>query len=177
MMAEEKKTPQNEKPAKGKGVPRPSDKYIPWLFVLFFVVLSLLLGYFVYLATSTSRGLVTEDAYNKGLAYNAVVEKQKMQDALGWGSELLVDKKPGKPAKIRFMLRDKSRAPIKDATVQIVFVRPVEAGHDVTLLLKMDEPGVYRGEADLPLPGLWESHVSVQIGKDTYQVSDRHTLP
>jgi len=53
------------------------DKLIPWYFVIFFLVLFIVDGIFVYLATSTHTGVVTENAYEKGLRYNEVIERAR----------------------------------------------------------------------------------------------------
>lgn len=156
---------------------RMADALVPFYFIAFFVVLAGLMAWFAWLATSTDRGVVTQDAYKKGLGYNRVIEKQQLQDALGWGSELMIDKKPGAKAKIRFMLRDKDKKPVTGAAAQITFVRPTQAGHDVTAPLVMDEPGVYRAEVDVPLPGLWEATVAARAGENNYQATQRMTLP
>jgi nitrogen fixation protein FixH len=101
-------------------------------------------------------------------------DKQKMQDALGWGSELLVDRRTEKPANIRFMLRNKQREPIINATVHITLSQI--NGKSISLPLIMDEAGVYRGEIPLPQSGVWDANTAVQIGTDTYQVTDHFTL-
>ena len=60
----------------------PRDKWIPMYFVAFFAVIALLDGIFVYTAISTQTGVVTEQPYEKGLAYNEVLEKAKTQPEL-----------------------------------------------------------------------------------------------
>lgn len=60
------------------------DRLIPWYFVMAFLVVFAVNGLFIYLATSTNRGVVTENAYEKGLAFDRIVEasrKRKEQQA------------------------------------------------------------------------------------------------
>ena len=64
--------------------PRKSDKWIPWYFVAFFVVLAILDGIFVTIAATTHTGVITENAYQKGLDYNEVVAASEEQDEIGW---------------------------------------------------------------------------------------------
>ncbi len=153
------------------------DKYIPWFFVLFFLVLTCLMGWFAWLANSTDRGVVSTHAYQNGLAYNYILEKQRAQDALGWQSELTINKGVAEPVSADFMLHDKKNIPINDAQVQLTFIRPTQAGHDVTIMLVNKGNGHYSGEAPLPLSGLWEAHITVKSGQNTYQTSKRVTLP
>ncbi len=59
------------------------DRMIPWYFVMAFGVVFAVNGMFVYLAVSTNHGVVTENAYEKGLDYDRIVEevRQKQQEA------------------------------------------------------------------------------------------------
>jgi nitrogen fixation protein FixH len=110
------------------------------------------------------------------------VEKQEMQEALGWGSELKIDKKSEPLARIRFMLRDKNRQPIRGANVQIALSHMNDNNdmitqNSITLQLSMVEPGVYRGQTNIPLPGEWAASINAEIGNNTYQVTERVILP
>ncbi|MBY0427694.1 MAG: FixH family protein, partial [Alphaproteobacteria bacterium] len=107
---------------------KPIDKYIPWFFVVFFLVLSCLMGWFAWLANSTDRGVVSTHAYENGIAYNHILEKQRAQDALGWDGQLTIDKTATSPAHADFVLLDKQHAPIKDAQVQLTLIRPTQGG-------------------------------------------------
>lgn len=153
------------------------DKLIPWFFVVFFLTLTALMTWFAWLANSTDRGVVSKHAYQNGLAYNQILEKQREQDALGWQTELSIKKEGGTPAKAEFILRDKNNAAINDALVQLSFIRPTQAGHDVTLMLTPRGNGRYTGETPLTLPGLWDAHITVKSGAHTVQTSKRVTLP
>lgn len=57
------------------------DRIIPWYFVMAFAVIFAVNGLFVYLATSTNKGVVTENAYEKGRDYNHIVEEVRKQKA------------------------------------------------------------------------------------------------
>ena len=61
----------------------------PHYFIVFFVILIILDSIFVYLATSTHRGVVTDNAYNQGLNYNKIIEASKKQNDLNWKSEII----------------------------------------------------------------------------------------
>ena len=155
---------------------RKDARWIPWLFVIFFGVLTVLLGSFAYIAISTDRGVVTEDAYKKGLRYNDVLEKQQAQDALGWQGDLALSGQ-GQKQDFTFTLQDKNHRPVANGDVRMALVRPTQAGHDMTVALKAAAPGVYTGQATLPLPGLWEAHVVVHAGDKDYQYSKRLSVP
>lgn len=103
--------------------------------------------------------------------------KNQVEDAFGWGSELLVDKKPGAPAAVRFMLRDKSKRPITGAKVIAVFTDKEDGTRSFSFTLQAAEPGVYRAEAALPGPALWSVHVGALISETAYQTSEEMRLP
>ncbi len=146
---------------------------------------SLLLRMFVLFAiamVSATAWRVLEDKYIVEQKQIRAEEKQKMQEALGWGSELRIEKKNDNIARIRFLLRDKSRQPIKGAEVSLTLSHVNDAGgvmaqSSLTLPLSMVEPGVYRGQAKLPLPGDWDASINAQIGENSYQTSERVSLP
>ena len=71
-------------------LPRPSDRWIPWYFVAFFILLISILVPMGIIAVRTNTGLVTESAYNKGLAYNASIRAEEAQKALGWHGDLTI---------------------------------------------------------------------------------------
>lgn len=156
---------------------RPSDRWIPWYFVAFFVGLTLVLGSFVWVALASYRGVVTEDAYKKGLAYNQTLLAVEKQTALGWTSDLALVPYGGKKVKIVFALRDAAGAVISDADVKIWFMRPTQAGMDQSFDVLPWSDGRYATEATLPARGVWEAHVSVRRGSDRYQMAQRVVLP
>lgn len=62
--------------------PRKSDKWIPWYFVLVFLVVVCVNGFFVYTAVTTHTGLVTKSPYEKGLSYNKKIAEARRQENL-----------------------------------------------------------------------------------------------
>ena len=57
-----------------------ANRLIPWMFVLAFLVVGAVDGVFVYLALSSHSGVVTEGAYEKGLASKQTLAKaEKMR--------------------------------------------------------------------------------------------------
>ena len=154
-------------------VARPSDRWIPWYFVIFFVLLALLLGSFCWIAFHTFTGEITQEGYKKGLKYNTVLKEAESQAALGWKSSLDVATQ-GQTAIIAFRLNDAQGKQLDGAEVLATYVRSTQAGHDVQIQLKSETPGIYKGEAELPLPGVWELHISVT--KDGHHFQTMKTI-
>ena len=57
------------------------DRLIPWYFVMAFAVVFVVNGIFIYMAMQTHNGIVTENPYEKGLAYEQIVQEVKQQRA------------------------------------------------------------------------------------------------
>lgn len=131
-------------------VKNPKDRWIPWYFVIFFTVIAVLDGIFVYMAISTQTGLVTEHAYEKGLAYNQILQEARAQPA--------IQQKAGYEAGIlRWQLADAQGVPITNARVSAHIKRPVQEGYDFDINLEHQGGGVYEAKVEPPLRGLWQA--------------------
>jgi nitrogen fixation protein FixH len=144
------------------------DRWIPWYFVAFFVVLSCVDGVFVYLATSTNPGVVASQAYREGKEYNAVIAQADRQDALGWRAELTQTE-----GQLVFHLHDRDGAPLRRAVVNARLRRPVEAGHDTQLSLLPRGDGSYAAPWDAPMPGQWNISIQAVWNNQPFQYHRR----
>lgn len=132
--------------------PHRIDRWIPWFFVLFFVVIAIVNAVFVYLATSTQTGVVTENAYQKGLNYNATLDQAAAAEALGWRGSVALSPEH----ELHFTLHNENGAPIHGAAVTAWFVRPTAAGHDFSVTLNAGDAGTYHQAIAFPLEGVWD---------------------
>lgn len=158
-------------------LPRPSDRWIPWYFAAFFVSLILVLVPMCVIAVRTNTGLVTEGAYEKGLAYNKAIRAEERQEALRWRSELAISAPSTDRAQVDFRLTDADGKPLDGAEVVLWLVRPTQAGKDQRAELKALSGGRYSAELTLPAPGLWEARVSATANGQNYQTVKRVVLP
>lgn len=149
-------------------VRRKSDKWIPWYFVAFFVVLAIIDGIFVIIATSTHTGVITENAYKKGLNYDQVVAASKAQEALGWQGAISLD-----GTLLTFSLTDKNKAAIEGAEVTAYMVRATQAGYDFSLPLEAKGNGVYSQQVVFPLKGQWDVRIAAKWNAQHYQQKRR----
>lgn len=147
--------------------PRPSDRFIPWYIVAFFVAQAMLFAWFTYVAKATYTGLVTEQAYEKGLAYNSIIEKAGAQAALGLNSKIEYGS-----GQVVFLLRDRDGRPVNGAKVTGILFRPVHDGMDVSFEMKEDN-GAYRTAISPPEKGLWEVRLRAATAQGEYQASQR----
>ncbi len=147
-------------------------RWVPWAFVAFFAVIFAVLGGMVWLSLDGYTGLVTEQAYNKGLAYNKTIAAAQKQEALGWTGEITASPSP-EGAAVSFLLRDSSGKPLDGAAAKLWMIRPTQAGFDVVSDLKPLGGGKYAAQVALPLRGLWDAKVSAVVGAESYQIARR----
>ncbi len=126
------------------------------LFAAFFGVVFVVNGIFVYFATDTWRGLDTDDAYRKGLAWNDRLARAEVQRALGWRTELVLD--GARPA---LRLADRAGVPLNGLDVTGVARRPVDEHADRPLKMVWQGDGLYRAAAELPERGQWDVRLEV----------------
>lgn len=154
--------------AHDKPKPPLRDRLIPWYFVMAFAVVFAVNGVFVIVAVKNNSGLITENPYEKGLAYNRTIEKADIQDALGWQST--VDYHTNT---LRFTLRDQQNRSITGVAAKASITRPLESGHELTLPLTEQKEGIYEAEVAFPLSGQWEITVNAVGDNRHYQTTER----
>lgn len=147
-----------------------SGRWIPWAIVAFFCVVAILDGIFVYLATSTHTGVVTDHAYEEGLRYNETVAAADAQTALGWQGEVQFD---DASKSLHFILQDANGALIEGATVHAELMRPTQAGMDFKAAMVQTEGGEYSAALEFPEPGLWDVRIFVEWKQKQYQQTKR----
>lgn len=116
----------------------------------FFVVVSIVDGIFVYNAIKSFSGEVVDHAYEKGLAYNSVIEHAERQSKSGISGDLSFER-----GVLTLSLKNKDGVPVTTARASVKFIRPVFDGQDFEADLVHAGHGVYRAEADLPADGVW----------------------
>jgi nitrogen fixation protein FixH len=146
----------------------PPKSYAPWYFVGFFVLLAIMDGIFVTIATRTHTGVVTDDAYNEGLAYNDTIAAVEAQQALGWQNELVYD-----AGTVTFKLSDSASKPIANAAVRAIVARPIEADKIFELALSETAAGQYTAAVDTLDNGQWDIRVFVEWQQQKYQMHER----
>ena len=144
---------------------RPSDRFIPWLVVLFFVVFMSVDAVMVTLALRTHSGVVTESAYEKGLAYNQTLEAARLQAESHWHHELTLEGRV-----LRFYLADSAGTPARDANVVVKVKREVKDGHDFEVVMQpVAGEGYYEAVLDVPMAGAWQVRVYATWQSKHYQ--------
>ena len=156
---------------------KPIDRWLPWLFFLFFAVVLAVNGVMVYVAAASWTGLETKQHYVKGLAYNRTLADVERQKALGWTGDLTVKPEARGNVHLDLTLLDRRRLAVAGADVTARFVRPTSEGHDEEIRMKDYGSGRYVGAMSLPLPGQWDVRVVAKHPSGDFRLTRRIVVP
>ncbi|MBC7101880.1 MAG: FixH family protein [Parvibaculum sp.] len=147
-------------------------------FVLFFAVVFGANGLMVYGALSTFDGVEKEGAYQKGRAYNDVLERMEAQRQLGWTAAIAADPLPGADNRtaLNVSFADAGGTPVSGLTVQGTFWRPVVSGEDARMKLVETAPGRYEGVFDLKHAGNWLVRIAASGTKGETFVEEKRVV-
>jgi nitrogen fixation protein FixH len=130
--------------------------YIPMIFVVGFIILAILDGIFVYLAVNSQTGLVTENAYEKGLRYNQAIEKAESAEKIEQKVEIT------QISNLKYKLNYNINIADKSPQVTAQIIRPIGDGKDFEISLNLqtgqlqNQDLIYQAEVDFPEQGNWD---------------------
>jgi len=129
-------------------------RWIPWAFAgAMLLVVAVNLG-MVWAALTTFTGVTVSRAYERGRAYDQVLDEAARQRALGWQAQVALD-----GGALRVVVRDRDGQPVSGA-IQGVLRRPLE-GTDLPLQLAASAPGAWAATIAAPQPGQWEARLTL----------------
>ena len=149
------------------------DRWIPWSFVAFFVLVLAANGSMIVAAFSTWPGLETTSAYQRGLAYNRTLAAASEQAGLGWRVGFDFNQDGPRYGVIQVDFADRFGNLIEDAEVQARFVRPTHQGVDRSVEIIHRGGGRYQAPIELPLDGQWDVHLTATSRGRTWRLSER----
>jgi len=136
------------------------------LLSFFGVVISVNMA-FVYFALDSWTGLVAQDSYRKGLAYNDTLADAERQAALGWKTAVGYD---GTALTIRLI--DENGNALLASDITVVVRRPTHENMDLTVTMEAADNG-YVAPVTFPEAGLWDVDVTIDRGADRYRMIHR----
>ncbi len=142
-------------------------------FLAFFGVIVAVDTVFVTIAIRTQTGVVAEHAYERGLAYNGVLDDAKRQKDEGLAGQ--IDLVAGKT--INFRLSDRIGKPLSGATVKAHIIRSVQQGHDFDISLTDKGNGIYQAGVTFPMQGLWNIDIEAVWQGHPYYISQSIMTP
>lgn len=161
----------------GSGTMTRLDRFIPWMFVAFFVVVAAVNGVMIFFALHSFTGISTDDAYEKGLAYNRTLAAAQAQAKLGWQVAADFRAQDRESVQLAVTLRDKQGAAIAGAALTARFIRPTSAGADSEVTLQDVGNGRYEAQPILALPGQWDMVLTASHDSASYQTTKRVFVP
>ena len=136
------------------------------MFFVFVVVVHM----FVLKAAFTNHpGFIEKDPYEKGLAYEQVITKQRNALNLGVKAELVVSKADHSGLRLVTATIRGPQELVSGSDVELELVRPSEKDLDTKVkLLAVEQSGLFRAQARMPLQGLWlcRLHIFTPQGKE-----------
>lgn len=138
-----------------KGNRKWSRKLLVILLTVFAVVMSVNIV-MVWFAVKSNTGIVSENAYEEGLAYNKTLAEQAREAGLGWS---VVRNVADFPVRLVYALSDARGAPLGGAWVRVKATRPIgdDEGSEFEMELKEFTDGTYAAEnIAWPHKGQWE---------------------
>jgi nitrogen fixation protein FixH len=108
----------------------------------FFACVFAVNGYFIVRAVSTQTGVVSQEPYRKGLAYNDRIAADARQTALGWREALTLTS----DGRIVLKLADREDKPVPGMRINAHVGRPSTVSHDRTVALSETTDGQYTAD-------------------------------
>jgi nitrogen fixation protein FixH len=145
--------------------------HVLWSMVAFFGVIFAVNGYFLYAALSTHTGLVAQEPYRKGLAYNERIAASERQALLGWTDDVAFE-----DGRLVVRLRRDEHVPVSGQIAHVVVGRPATVDFDRSIALKETAPGVYTSDAVDLAGGNWVANLDVRASprdEPTYRARRR----
>ena len=144
-------------------------KFFAWM-VMFFGVIAAVNALFIFLALDTWPGLTTGRAYEKGLAYNKVLEEAAEQNARGWKSRVHLGGTTPRGRVLSVNITGPN-GPITGLKVIGVLTRPVGESTRIPVTLLPDGVGRYTALVRMPALGRWHLELTTSRGpRTTYRM-------
>lgn len=123
----------------------------------------------VFVALDDPGFAVEEDYYQRGLAFDDELTRQRASAELGWSAAIEAEVRPGQPSgPLRLRLRDATGGPLAGASVRVRGFSIARSVEQTEAMLAEREPGLYAVEFPLQRPGFWEFQVHAEAGGATW---------
>lgn len=127
----------------------------------------------IYLAIISNDGLVIDDYYKEGLAYNKKLERNQLASQLGLSGELLFN--PDRQMiEFRLVEHDQQlQQHFKQLTLKLIYA--TQADQDQNVLLFHQSGGIYRGEYRPLSVGKW--HIQLEPESQQWRLKGTFNYP
>ena len=138
-------------------------RWIPWLFVGGFLLLFVITGNFVRLALGTFPGLVTTNAYERGLAYDDILAAERAQEERGWQLDIAIPTYAEPDAIAAVTLMDRYGDALSGGTVILMAERMTRYAQQVRVTMRDVGGGRYEAPMTFPISGRWLVSVLAEV--------------
>ena len=135
-------------PPRSRGL---EGRHVLFALLGFFGIVFVVNATFLFKALSTYSGVVSNEPYRKGLAYNERIAADERQSQLGWRDEISV----ARDGAILVVLKDAERTPVGGLSITANVGRPTTAQFDRPTALVEGAPGIYAARAGALDEGAW----------------------
>lgn len=149
------------------------DRWIPWAFVGFFLVVFAANGIMLTFALRSFNGLSVDGAYDRGLSYNETLAEVQAQFALGWQIDLTVAETASGQWTASLTALDEEGLPVAVDEISAIGRRPISEGLDFDLDFRHAGRGLYEADVQWPQSGNWELRLVIMAGDKSYRLDRR----
>lgn len=158
-------------------MPNPIKKSkIPYFFVVFFAVFIMVDISYIFISSKTYRGVVSKDAYEKGIDHNQILQLVDQQKKLGWKVEIEFTNLGNSKGILKVMAIDKDQRNLNSAKIHAIIRRPTQEGIDFEVDLKNVENGWFEAVIDFPKKGQWEFEIIIKNSSEILQVVKKYVI-
>lgn len=126
-------------------------RHVLAMFIAFFGVIFTVNAVFLVSALSTYSGVVANEPYRKGLAYNARIAAQDRQDRLGWEDAITL----APDGIVTVTVSQGGREPVLGLAISGTVGRPTTGNSDQHMSFVETGPGRYAARVNAMEPGSW----------------------
>ena len=149
----------------------PRDRWIPWVFVGGMLLVVAVNAVLIFFALSTFTGVTTGHAYDRGRAYNHVIEAAARQEALGWRADVQL-----RGNSLVVTMADRGGAALP-GRLEGRLLRPLE-GTTQPLDFAATATGSFRADTGARQPGQWDAVLRFfGPGGEVLDIRQRMVLP
>lgn len=129
-----------------------TGRHVLFAMIGFFAIVFAVNGVFLYSALSTHTGVVSNEPYRKGLAYNERIEADAVQQERNWYVDLTI---PDAAGDVRLALADAQGRPVAGLGLSGRLGRPSTGDLDQQLAFKEAAAGTYVAPISALQSGTW----------------------
>lgn len=142
----------------------------------FFTVIFIANAIFLHLAWKSFPGVVTETAYEDGLAYNDAIAASREQAARDWSVSGEIERAGAEAARVAVVAKDADGAPLSGLTVTATLQRPASPEAPVVVVLSEGETGRYQAMVNDLAAGNWILDLEALGGREGETFKSRNRV-